>query len=151
MSSDVASKSGLAKVLVPVDGSVYTDRVVTQLLRELEAGGQMDIHLLNVQLPVDSGHARMFIKPEDVEAYHREEGLRALKSARERLDAAGAKYAWHVAVGRIAETIVSFAQERGFDRIVMGTHGRTGLTQLLLGSVANDVSRAARIPVQLVG
>lgn len=143
-------KSSKLKVLVPVDGSAYTDRVIDQLLHQLETEGPMELHLLNVQIPVDSGHARMFVSTEDIEAYHREEGLQALKSAREKLDASGVKYNWHVAVGRIADTIIQFALEHAIDRIVMGTHGRSALTHLLLGSVASEVSRSAGVPVTLV-
>lgn len=143
-------KSSKPKVLVPVDGSAYTDRVIDQLLHQLETEGPMELHLLNVQIPVDSGHARMFVSTEDIEAYHREEGLQALKSAREKLNASGVKYNWHVAVGRIADTIIQFALEHAIDRIVMGTHGRSALTHLLLGSVASEVSRSAGVPVTLV-
>ncbi|CAG0932655.1 MAG: hypothetical protein EFKGCFLK_02381 [Rhodocyclaceae bacterium] len=143
-------QEGRVKVLVPVDGSANSDRVIDQLLAELAGGTALELVLLNVQIPVDSGHARMFVSAEDVEAYHREEGLQALKSARDKLDAAGAKYRWHVAVGHIADTIIRFAREQGIDRIVMGTHGRTALTHLLLGSVASDVSRKADLPVTLI-
>jgi nucleotide-binding universal stress UspA family protein len=145
-----ASKAVMPKVLVPVDGSAYSDRVIDHLLHQLETEGQMELHLLNVQIPVDSGHARMFVSVEDVEAYHREEGLQALKSARDKLDAAGVKYSWHIAVGRIADTIIHFAREHAVDRIVMGTHGRSALTHLLLGSVASDVSRNTDVPVTLI-
>ncbi len=138
------------KVLVPADGSAYSDRVIEHLIRQHDAEGQMELHLLNVQIPVDSGHARMFVAAGDIEAYHREEGMLALKSARDRLDAAGVKYNWHVVVGHIADTIIKFAREHAIDRIVMGTHGRSALTHLLLGSVASDVSRSAGIPVTLL-
>jgi nucleotide-binding universal stress UspA family protein len=148
--SDKANMADMPKVLVPVDGSAYSDRVIDHLLRQAEAEGPMELHLLNVQIPVGSGHARMFVSAGDVEAYHREEGLQALKSARDKLDAAGVKYNWHVTVGHIADTIIHFAREHAIDRIVMGTHGRTALTHLLLGSVASDVSRAAGIPVTLI-
>ncbi len=147
--SDVKQQERV-KVLVPVDGSANSDRVIDHLLNELAVDAALDIILLNVQIPVDSGHARMFVSAEDVETYHREEGLQALKSAREKLDAAGVKYHWHVAVGHIADTLIRFAQEQGAGRIVMGTHGRTALTHLLLGSVASDVSRKSGIPVTLI-
>lgn len=56
---------------------------------------------------------------------------------------------WDVAVevGHPAETIVRVAQERGVDLIVMGTHGRTGLSHALMGSVAEKVVRLAPCPV----
>ena len=49
-----------------------------------------------------------------------------------------------------AETIVKVAQERNFDLIAMGTHGRTGLKHVLLGSVAERVVRTASCPVLTV-
>lgn len=148
--SNNGNKRVMPRVLVPLDGSDYSDRVVDHLVRQFETEGPMELYLLNVQIPVDSGHARMFVTPEDVGAYHREEGMQALKSARDKLDAAGVKYNWHVAVGHISGTIIQFAREHAIDRIVMGTHGRTGLTHLLLGSVASDVSRASGVPVTLI-
>jgi universal stress protein A len=52
-----------------------------------------------------------------------------------------------VADGLPAEEIVRVAEERGCDLIVMGTHGRTGLSRLVLGSVAAEVMRRAPCPV----
>jgi nucleotide-binding universal stress UspA family protein len=46
-----------------------------------------------------------------------------------------------------AEAIVRIAKEEGFDLIVMGTHGRTGIEHLLLGSVAERVIRGSEVPV----
>jgi nucleotide-binding universal stress UspA family protein len=52
-----------------------------------------------------------------------------------------------VAVGKPAEEILRVAREERVDLIVMGTHGRTDLRQLLLGSVAEAVARYAPCPV----
>jgi nucleotide-binding universal stress UspA family protein len=52
-----------------------------------------------------------------------------------------------VAVGKPAEEILRVAREEKVDLIVMGTHGRTGLRHLLLGSVAEEVTRHAPCPV----
>jgi nucleotide-binding universal stress UspA family protein len=53
----------------------------------------------------------------------------------------------NVAVGTPAEEILRVAREEKVDLIVMGTHGRTGLRHLLLGSVAEEVTRHAPCPV----
>ena len=53
-------------------------------------------------------------------------------------------------VGTPAETIVEFAERHHCDLIVMGTHGRTGLGHLLMGSTAEKVIRTARCPVMVV-
>lgn len=49
-----------------------------------------------------------------------------------------------------AHAIASFAQDRGADLIVVGSHGRTGFKRLLLGSVAEKVVRLAHCPVFVV-
>jgi nucleotide-binding universal stress UspA family protein len=48
------------------------------------------------------------------------------------------------------EAILSVADERGADLIVMGTHGRTGHARAIIGSVADRVVRHAKVPVVLV-
>jgi universal stress protein A len=55
-----------------------------------------------------------------------------------------------VAAGQPADAIVRAAEEREADLIVMGTHGRTGLQHVLLGSVAEKVVRLAPCPVLTV-
>src|SRR4051812_17903213 len=49
--------------------------------------------------------------------------------------------------GPPAHEICAYAQDRGFDLIVVGSHGRTGLKRFLLGSVAESVVRHAHAPV----
>lgn len=137
----------MAKILIAVDGSPHSRRAVEQALR---LGQSPEMHLLNVQIPIQSGHARMFVGREDLQDYYREEGLAALQEARAILDAAGVPYTHHIAVGHVAQTIAAYAKEKGFDQIVLGSHGRGALTHLLLGSVASDVLRLAELPVTLV-
>ena len=59
------------------------------------------------------------------------------------------KIAWEnrTEEGRPANKILEYAKAINADVIVMGTHGRSGLVQMLLGSVAEEVARAAPCPV----
>ena len=59
----------------------------------------------------------------------------------------GIKASWRLQVGVPFEEIVKVAEEERADMIVMGTHGRSGLNRVLLGSVAERVIRLARCPV----
>jgi nucleotide-binding universal stress UspA family protein len=140
----------MLKVLVATDGSESASRAVAYVLKLAATEVRMDIHLLNVQIPVESGHARMFVTHEALEEYYREEGRRCLQSAQKMLDEAGVPYTPHVVVGHVAETITRFAREHGFDQIVMGTHGRSALTHLVLGSVTAHVIHLSDMPVTLV-
>jgi nucleotide-binding universal stress UspA family protein len=56
-------------------------------------------------------------------------------------------YEHRLIVGSPATSIVYLAEKEGVDMIVMPTHGRTGLTRLLMGSVAEEVVRKAKCPV----
>ena len=51
---------------------------------------------------------------------------------------------------RPANTITEYAQEKGMDLIIIGTHGYTGLKKLMLGSVAFGVLHQSHIPVLLI-
>jgi nucleotide-binding universal stress UspA family protein len=57
------------------------------------------------------------------------------------------KYEHHLVLGTPAEDIVRVATEQNVDLIVIGTHGRTGLKRVLMGSVAEAVMRRATCPV----
>jgi universal stress protein A len=80
-----------------------------------------------------------------------------LKDAQERLahritadDRARLRATGEVIFGARAGTIVQSAADNGFDLIVMGTHGRSGVAHLLMGSVAEAVVRGASCPVLTV-
>lgn len=139
------------KLLVPIDGSETSLRAVDTLLSRLDRyRPPVEVHLINVQnaLRKDVGQ---FIAHEDIRKYHQEEGAKALAPVRDRLDAAGVDYRPHVFVGDDpAAVIVQFVREQGIDEVLMGSHGRSELTQILLGSVAREVLRGAGVPVTLV-
>lgn len=74
----------------------------------------------------------------------------SLREQAERLAPSGATIAWLAVAGLPAEAIVTAASQAHADLIVMGTHGRRGLSHLLLGSVAERVLRTAPCPVLTV-
>ena len=76
---------------------------------------------------------------------------RQLEAAKQDAEAAGAlRVQTQQLQGVVATEIVGYAKEHGFDLIVMGTHGRTGLQHALVGSVAEKVVRRAPCSVLTV-
>ncbi len=146
-----AKEAGMLKLLLPIDGSEGALRAVDRLLAMRHWYREpLEIHLLNVQhlLHKDVG---TFVAAADIRDFHQEEGMKELAAARARLDAAGVPYGHHVVVGElVAETIAHFAREHGIGQILMCTHGRTAVGDLLLGSVAHGVVHSAHVPVVLV-
>lgn len=140
----------MLKLLVPVDGSENSLRLVEYLIKWLgRLAEPVDLHLINVQ-PGLHGDVGMFLSHEQMRDYHHDEGIKALQAARDRLDAAGVLYTFHISVGDPAELIVQFARDQQCDQIVMGTRGLGRLGSLLLGSVASRVIQLADVPVMLI-
>ena len=141
----------MLRLLLPIDGSEGALRAIERLLAMRHWYREpLEVHLLNVQhlLHKDVGN---FVAAADIRDFHQEEGMKELAAARARLDEAGVPYRHHVVVGELVpETIAHFAREQGIGQILMCTHGRTPMGDLLLGSVAHGVVHNASIPVTLV-
>ena len=143
----------LHKILVPVD---YSESSRIALEYAVFLGGKVGalvraLHVLEV--PPHVG------KNTIVKTNHGEQKLSEMlrdeavsnseKFVAEFAPAAG-KLECELVEGHPAKTILKVADEQGFDMIVMGTHGRTGLARLIMGSVAEQVVRTAKCPVVTV-
>jgi nucleotide-binding universal stress UspA family protein len=137
--------------LLAVDGSENAMRAVKDFIAKRDWYQQpVELHLLNVQLPIASGLVKSFISKRQLDSYYRDEGLAALAQARSILDDAGVTYRHHIGVGELAKTILDYAHDKASGIIVIGTHGRGAVTGALLGSVATRVLHQSDIPVLLV-
>jgi len=139
------------KILLPVDGSENSLRAVQHVIAMKEQySDPIEVHLLNVQLPVASGAVKMFISQQQLNDFYRDEGVAVLKDARALLDQAGVSYQHHIGVGDLAGTITAYAKDKQCRQIVIGTRGRGSFAGALLGSVATKVVHLADIPVLLI-
>ena len=142
----------MKKVLLPIDGSACALRGVSLVIAKRSHYGNPDdlaIHLVNVQAPFLHDVSR-FISHEQMLEFHLAESRKLLRGACDLLDAAGAKYTCHCEVGKVAETITALADSLQCEQIVMGTHGRGALSELLMGSITLKVVHLSKIPVLLV-
>jgi len=142
----------MKRVLIPVDGSDCSLRAVDYVIAE-SAGqakpDEVEAHLLNVQVAL-RGDIGQFISHEQIAGYQHEESEKAVGQAQARLKAAGVRLVVHAQVGHVADVIARLAGELDCDHIVMGTHGRGALADLLAGSTTIRVVHLARMPVVLV-
>jgi nucleotide-binding universal stress UspA family protein len=139
----------MLKILVAIDGSASSLRALSYANKRASlAKMEWDVHLINVQNPLHGGISS-FISGAQIKQYHHEEGMKALAAARKSLDEAGIAYQFHVFVGEPAEVIARYAKELGCDEIVMGTRGLSGISSLLVGSVATKVIHLSELPVLL--
>jgi nucleotide-binding universal stress UspA family protein len=136
-------------ILVPTDGSKGVDRAVEHAL-SLAEKYDATAHVLYVvntsaysTLPADSNW-------ETITAALEDEGEKATGEIAARLRDSDVDTETVVEEGVPHKTILGYADENGIDLIVMGTHGKTGLDRLLLGSVTEKVVRASETPVLTV-
>lgn len=137
------------RTLLPVDGSDNALRAVKHVIDTIKAGQSTEVHLINVQPPI-SGDVASFVGRGTIEGYHKDEAEKALKAAKQALDAAGVAYKEHISVGNPGDVIASFSQKLRCTQIVMGTRGLGSAFGLLLGSVATHVISHVDVPVTLV-
>lgn len=136
------------KILFAVDGS---DRALAAL--DLLIGHvawfkeRPSITLVNVHPPLPYAGAAAWAGRETVHKYYEEESQKALKPSLERLAAKGFTADAVMLVGDPAEEIAKYAAGHGQALIAMGTHGRTALSNLVLGSVATKVLAHSKVPV----
>jgi nucleotide-binding universal stress UspA family protein len=141
----------MPKILVAVDGSENSARVIDFLIAEnAQMKPPLQLHLINVQMPLGGVNVKMFISSDSLNQYYKEEGEKALDAARKRLDAAKIPYTPHISVGDPAEVIAAYLKTEGCDRIVMGSRGLGAVTGLVLGSVATKVLHLTQVPITLI-
>ncbi len=138
------------KFLVPIDGSESSRRAVEHVIRLARRGEPPEIHLLNVRGQVDAWEVRRFLSDAEIAKMQIHEGEEEIRANCALIETAGLAYQVKVMAGPVAETIARYADEQGCDIIIMGTHGRGGLSKLLMGSVAGEVVEKANVPVTLV-
>ena len=140
----------MLKVLLATDGSENSLRAVSYLIKRAStAKDQYEVALVNVQYPMH-GTVATFVNGTQVKQYHYEEGMKMLAPAEAEFGAAGIAYTHHLFVGDPAELITRFAQEHGYDEIVIGSRGLGNITSMLVGSVASKIIHMATVPVVLV-
>ena len=138
------------RFLVPVDFSEYANQALDYAL-SLASKLDARLTLLHViqALPlggVDMGVTLPYTYVHDLEA----EITSSMQAYLERVTAAGLEGEVAVVHGVPFQEIIDTAKAQQVDLIVMGTHGRTGLQHVLLGSVAERVVRLAPCPVLVV-
>jgi nucleotide-binding universal stress UspA family protein len=142
-----------SRILVPTDFSPPSDAAL-EYARILAATFGSTVRILHV---IDDPNASSDFVSDGFAPSTEEIRIALLEHARKRLDhlmnlVDRSRYRAHAdaVLGTPAEAIIDYAGATGTSLIVMGTHGRTGLAHLLMGSVAEQVVRTAPCPVLTV-
>lgn len=139
-------------ILIPTDGSDGVQRAIDHGMdvadrydATVHALSVIDVaQLLEVGYTGDRADFEATVEPLEDEA------KRAVEAVRERADGRGVDVVTVVRQGEPYETILEYVEEADIDLIVMGTHGRRGLSRYVLGSVTERVMRTVDVPVLTV-
>lgn len=139
------------KIVVPYDASEYSNRAFKYAL-EIAKKDHSKITVVKV---IDGGYAANFaytsktdpdIIKKEIKTY--EKFILKLKSSAKKV---GVPFSSKILQNAsIVKALVNFTKSGNVDLIVIGSHGRTGLSKLVLGSVANGVAHHAKCPVMIV-
>ncbi|ELZ25727.1 UspA domain-containing protein [Halosimplex carlsbadense 2-9-1] len=138
------------RILVPVDGSEQAHTAFEFVAEEF---GDAEVVLLHVVNPAEAGYSAQTSIPSFSEEWYESERAAAEELFEEiaaLADGTDLSLEREIEVGKPIRAIVEFADENGIDQIVMGSHGRSGVTRILLGSVAEAVVRRSPVPVTVV-
>ena len=165
------------KVLIPIDGSEFSEGVF-ESVKKLLSPERYSLTLLEVApIPEEleevlqgvpaawatrvsyktaSAELRRVLEP-DRSAYvervwkdNEKEVLATMEAAIRNLEQAGFRVETSVRFGEAAQEISDFVEHEKIDIVVMATHGRSGLSRMVMGSVAETVLRALHVPVMMV-
>lgn len=141
----------ISRILVPVDFSPHSDlavRYATALAGRLGASVDL-LHVVEDPFATGAWNSEIAAVPDLTELREHLIGEAERQTARYRTiaDAAHVPMVTSVRTGLPSHTILDFAHALGPDLIIMGTHGRSGLTHLIMGSVAERMVRHAPCPV----
>lgn len=141
------------KILVPIDGSDTSLRGLNEAMKLAKDQGAKIrlIHIVN-ELMVVASYEGTIYSGELIQAL-RDSGQKILNKAQQSVAAAGVQVEVELLEahgGQAGNAIIKDAEQSLADIIVLGTHGRRGLSRLVMGSDAEQVVRQARVPVLLV-
>src|SRR5450756_2428960 len=141
------------RILVPIDGSATSERALQEAIKLAAGKAQLRlVYVVEEAYPLDAeGYA--YIDYSALQEAVRKTGERTLAQAAVKVRRSGITAETtllDVRGERVASVIDNEALNWKADLIVIGTHGRSGLSRMLLGSVAEDVVRGASVPVLLV-
>jgi len=144
----------MTRVLLPVDDREHACRACSLATELFSDGTFVLLHVVN---PSDAGYSRESAMPSVAEDWYEQriekaDGLFDSLEAHidEQTDGTVFTTERRTEVGQPARTIVEQIEGGEIDHVVMGSHGRRGISRLLLGSVAETVVRRSPVPVTVV-
>ncbi len=143
------------RIMVPLNGSELAECALPHVAAITERGGVRDVFFVRVVEPFNLTSVRgepAFTEEEiaQLDARSKAAAEQYLDELASRVSYGTAKVHQEVLLGRTAEGLVDYALNHKVDLIAIATHGRSGLSRWVWGSIADRVLRHAHVPVLMV-
>ena len=141
------------KIMVPLDGSEVAECVLPHVEAFIKGFNTSDVILVRVVEPERSYRGDYAVSTEMLAKRESETKSYAkdyLDKIGNRLKHEGAALHAEVIVGSVTESLANYAEKNDIDLILIATHGHSGITRWVRGSVADKILRSANVPVLMV-
>jgi len=135
-------------ILVPIDGSPMAKQALEHAL-SMHPDAQFTI-LYVIDYIEESYSAWALVGADKLRERAEERAEELFEEAEDIAEEHSVEIETRTAVGDPSREIVAYAEDHDINQIVMGSHGRSPMSRILLGSVAEDVTRRAPVPVTVV-
>ncbi len=141
------------KIMVPLDGSELAECVLPHVDAFIEGFNTSDIIFVRVVEPERSYAGEYAISPDlsaKREAEEKSSAQDYLEKIVNRIKHEGKQLHGEVLLGRVSESLTKYSAENDIDLILIATHGHSGVTRWVRGSVADKILRSANVPILMV-
>lgn len=138
-----------SQILVPIDRSRQSEAALEYALESFPEAEITALHVINPS-SYWYGNTDGYIYADEIDTWLRRQGEEVLERAREMAAEYERDVLTELKMGTPARAINEYAKTHDIDHIVLGSHGRSGVSRALLGSVAETVARRSPVPVTIV-
>jgi nucleotide-binding universal stress UspA family protein len=141
------------RILVPLDGSKLAECVLphTEAIAKLSKASVQLVHVIEpLELPTRGGIALSIDDLKQIEAHTKKDAEGYLREIVGRLKIAGIKAHSKLLTGKAADSLIDYIHNSNFDLLIMATHGRSGISRWVWGSVAEKILHSSSIPILIV-
>ena len=138
------------KILVPLDGSALSERAIEPAEKLAKAIGYEMIFFRVIDTPLERSPEAEPEEERRVASASIDKAITYLQGIASRIEGQGIRTRIEVGDGYPHSAILALADKEDVEFIIMSTHGRTGLSRVLMGSVAEKVVYSTERPVMLV-
>jgi nucleotide-binding universal stress UspA family protein len=146
------TKGDSMKVLVSIDGSKHSIKAIDYLIQNASMFSDKGSGLivLHVEPNVIPPEVTQYISKKNIADWYADQSKAAIKAATAKLDKAKVPYKLVQKIGHVADTILAETKTAKAEMIVMGSHGRSSLMSLVMGSVTSQVLAQSKQPVLII-